>query len=224
VRKVKANVGMLYQFLIQQSGFIMVIKTATYLISSPDYTKCPKPVFPEYAFIGRSNVGKSSLINLLTNNEKLAKTSGTPGKTQLINHFEINNSWYLVDLPGYGFAKRSMSQRKQWEKMIEDYLRKRENLVNVFVLIDSRHNPQKIDIDFVNQLGEWEIPFSLVFTKADKSTQAEVSRNIKAFLNKMKETWQFLPPHFVTSTVKKSGRDAILDYIEELNIQFRAIA
>ncbi|GEP91075.1 GTP-binding protein [Chitinophaga terrae (ex Kim and Jung 2007)] len=202
----------------------MVIKTATYLISSPDYTKCPKPVFPEYAFIGRSNVGKSSLINLLTNNEKLAKTSGTPGKTQLINHFEINNSWYLVDLPGYGFAKRSMSQRKQWEKMIEDYLRKRENLVNVFVLIDSRHNPQKIDIDFVNQLGEWEIPFSLVFTKADKSTQAEVSRNIKAFLNKMKETWQFLPPHFVTSTVKKSGRDAILDYIEELNIQFRAIA
>lgn len=202
----------------------MVIKTATYLISSPDYTKCPKPVFPEYAFIGRSNVGKSSLINLLTNNEKLAKTSGTPGKTQLINHFEINNSWYLVDLPGYGFAKRSMSQRKQWEKMIEDYLRKRENLVNVFVLIDSRHNPQKIDIDFVNQLGEWEIPFRLVFTKADKSTQAEVSRNIKAFLNKMKETWQFLPPHFVTSTVKKSGRDAILDYIEELNIQFRAIA
>lgn len=202
----------------------MVIKTAAYLISSPDYTQCPKPVFPEYAFIGRSNVGKSSLINLLTNNEKLAKTSGTPGKTQLINHFEINSSWYLVDLPGYGFAKRSLSQRKQWEKMIQDYLRKRENLMNIFVLIDSRHSPQKIDIDFINQLGEWEVPFSLVFTKADKSTQAEVSRNIKAFLNKMKETWQFLPPHFVTSTVKKSGRDAILDYIEELNVQFRAIA
>lgn len=202
----------------------MVIKTATYLISSPDWTKCPKPDYPEYAFIGRSNVGKSSLINLLVNNEKLAKTSGTPGKTQLINHFEINNSWYLVDLPGYGFAKRSMSQRKQWEKMIEDYLRKRENLMNVFVLIDSRHSPQKIDIDFINQLGEWQIPFSLVFTKADKSTQLEVSRNIKSFLNKMKESWEFLPPHFVTSTVKKSGRDKILDYIEELNVQFRAIA
>ncbi|RFS24451.1 YihA family ribosome biogenesis GTP-binding protein [Chitinophaga silvatica] len=202
----------------------MVIKTATYLISSPDWTKCPKPDYPEYAFIGRSNVGKSSLINLLTNNEKLAKTSGTPGKTQLINHFEINNAWYLVDLPGYGFAKRSMSQRKQWEKMIEDYLRKRENLMNVFVLIDSRHSPQKLDIDFINQLGEWQIPFSLVFTKADKSTQLEVSRNIKSFLNKMKESWEFLPPHFVTSTVKKSGRDKILDYIEELNVQFRAIA
>jgi GTP-binding protein len=202
----------------------MVIKTATYLISSPDWTKCPKPDFPEYAFIGRSNVGKSSLINMLANNERLAKISGTPGKTTLINHFTINDAWYLVDLPGYGFAKRSMSQRKQWQKMIEDYLRKRENLMNVFVLIDSRHSPQKIDIDFINQLGEWQVPFSLVFTKADKSTQAEVSRNIKTFLNKMKETWEFLPPHFVTSTVKKSGRDAILDYIEELNVQFRAIA
>ena len=202
----------------------MVIKTATYLISSPEWTKCPKPEFPEYAFIGRSNVGKSSLINMLANNERLAKISGTPGKTTLINHFTINDAWYLVDLPGYGFAKRSMSQRKQWQKMIEDYLRKRENLMNVFVLIDSRHSPQKIDIDFINQLGEWQVPFSLVFTKADKSTQAEVSRNIKTFLNKMKETWEFLPPHFVTSTVKKSGRDAILDYIEELNVQFRAIA
>ncbi|SHK91823.1 GTP-binding protein [Chitinophaga jiangningensis] len=202
----------------------MVIKTAEYLISSPDWEKCPKPNLPEYAFIGRSNVGKSSLINLLTNNEKLAKTSGTPGKTTLINHFIINQSWYLVDLPGYGFAKRSMSQRRQWEQMIENYLRKRQNLVNVFVLIDSRHEPQKIDIEFINQLGEWQIPFSLVFTKADKSTQAEVSRNVKAFHNKMRETWQFLPPHFVTSVVKKSGRDAILGYIEELNAQFRAIA
>ncbi|MBV7532307.1 ribosome biogenesis GTP-binding protein YihA/YsxC [Chitinophaga sp. sic0106] len=202
----------------------MVIKTAEYLISSPDWEKCPKPNLPEYAFIGRSNVGKSSLINLLTNNEKLAKTSGTPGKTTLINHFIINQSWYLVDLPGYGFAKRSMSQRRQWEQMIENYLRKRENLVNVFVLIDSRHEPQKIDIEFVNQLGEWQIPFSLVFTKADKSTQAEVSRNVKAFLNKMRETWQFLPPNFVTSVVKKTGRDGILGYIEELNAQFRAIA
>ncbi|MFB6455256.1 ribosome biogenesis GTP-binding protein YihA/YsxC [Chitinophaga sp. Hz27] len=202
----------------------MVIKTAEYLISSPDWEKCPKPTWPEYAFIGRSNVGKSSLINLLTNNEKLAKTSGTPGKTQLINHFIINNAWYLVDLPGYGFAKRSMSQRRQWEQMIENYLRKRENLVNVFVLIDSRHAPQKIDIEFINQLGEWQVPFSIVFTKADKGTQAEVSKNVKLFLNKMRETWEFLPPHFVTSTVKKMGRDAILGYIEELNAQFRAIA
>ncbi|WP_240975105.1 ribosome biogenesis GTP-binding protein YihA/YsxC [Chitinophaga fulva] len=202
----------------------MIIKSAEYLISSPDWEKCPTPNMPEYAFIGRSNVGKSSLINILANNEKLAKTSGTPGKTVLINHFLINKEWYLVDLPGYGFAKRSMSQRKQWEKMIEDYLRNRTNLVTIFILIDSRHSPQKIDIDFVNQLGEWNVPFSLVFTKADKSTQAEVSRNVKAFLNKMRETWEFLPAHFVTSTVKKSGRDAILGYIEELNAQFRAIA
>ncbi|MBO9730389.1 MAG: YihA family ribosome biogenesis GTP-binding protein [Chitinophaga sp.] len=202
----------------------MVIKSAEYLVSSPDWEKCPSPIWPEYAFIGRSNVGKSSLINILANNEKLAKTSGTPGKTQMINHFAMNKAWYLVDLPGYGFAKRSMSQRRQWEQMIENYLRKRPNLVSVFVLIDSRHQPQKIDIDFVNQLGEWNIPFSLVFTKADKSTQAEVSKNVKAFLNKMKETWQFLPANFVTSTVKKSGRDAILNYIDELNAQFRAIA
>ncbi|MBC9930868.1 YihA family ribosome biogenesis GTP-binding protein [Chitinophaga qingshengii] len=202
----------------------MIIKSAEYLISSPDWEKCPTPNMPEYAFIGRSNVGKSSLINILANNEKLAKTSGTPGKTVMINHFQVNKEWYLVDLPGYGFAKRSMSQRKQWEKMIEDYLRKRTNLVTIFVLIDSRHSPQKLDIDFVNQLGEWNVPFSLVFTKADKSTQAEVSRNVKAFLAKMRETWEFLPPHFVTSTVKKTGRDAILGYIEELNAQFRAIA
>src|SRR5687767_11900723 len=159
----------------------MIIQSATYLISSPDYTKCPKPDRPEYAFIGRSNVGKSSLINMLCDNHKLAKTSGAPGKTQLINHFEIKSlpdnhaasgakadAWYLVDLPGYGFAKVSQSKRKQWEQMIENYLRKRENLLTVFVLIDSRHSPQKLDLDFVNQLGEWEIPFSLVFTKADK--------------------------------------------------------
>lgn len=202
----------------------MVIKSAEYLISSPDWEKCPKPEFPEYAFIGRSNVGKSSLINILANNEKLAKTSGNPGKTQLINHFLMNQSWYLVDLPGYGFAKVSQSQRKKWEKMIEDYLRKRENLMNVFVLIDSRHTPQKLDLDFINQLGQWQVPFCLVFTKADKNTQAETSRNVKTFLNKMRETWQFLPAHFVTSTVKKTGRDAILGFIEELNAQFRAIA
>src|ERR1044072_8751411 len=135
----------------------MIIKSAEYLISNAEWDKCPKPVLPEYAFIGRSNVGKSSLINMLANNDKLAKTSGTPGKTQLINHFLINQAWYLVDLPGYGFAKVSQSARRRWEQMIENYLRKRENLVNVFVLIDSRHTPQKLDLEFINQLGEWQV-------------------------------------------------------------------
>lgn len=199
----------------------MVIKSATYLISSPDYTKCPKPDKPEYAFIGRSNVGKSSLINLICDNEKLAKTSASPGKTQLINHFIINGDWYLVDLPGYGFAKVSQSSRRRWEQMIENYLRKRENLTNVFVLIDSRHNPQKIDLDFINQLGNWEIPFNLIFTKADKSTQKEVAANVKAFLNEMRKTWQFLPQHFVTSAVKKTGRKEILKFIGECNQQLK---
>ncbi|MBP1652637.1 MAG: small GTP-binding protein [Bacteroidetes bacterium] len=202
----------------------MIIKSAEYLISNVEWDKCPTPNLPEYAFIGRSNVGKSSLINMLANNEKLAKTSGTPGKTQLINHFVINKDWYLVDLPGYGFAKVSQSQRRSWEKMIENYLRKRQNLVNVFVLIDSRHAPQQLDLDFVNQLGEWQIPFNLVFTKADKSTQAETSKNVKAFLNKLRESWEFLPANFVTSTVKKMGRDKILEFIDEMNMQFRAIA
>lgn len=202
----------------------MVIKTSEYLISNEFYDKCPKPNLPEYAFIGRSNVGKSSLINMLANNEKLAKTSGTPGKTTLINHFIINKDWYLVDLPGYGYAKRSMSQRKTWEKMIENYVRKRENLVNVFILIDSRHTPQALDLEFVNQLGEWQVPFTLVFTKADKSTQLEVSRNVKAFLNRLRETWEFLPQHFVTSTAKRLGRDAILAFIDENNKMFQPIA
>jgi GTP-binding protein len=191
----------------------MQIKSAEYVISSPDFTMCPAPDKPEFAFIGRSNVGKSSLINMLADNQKLAKTSGTPGKTQLINHFNINKQWYLVDLPGYGFAKVSQNSRNRWEQMIENYLRKRESLLNVFVLIDGRHSPQKIDIDFVNQLGEWGIPFTLVFTKADKETQKVVSLNVKLFLEKMRETWQFLPQHFVTSAVKKQGRDKILEFI-----------
>lgn len=199
----------------------MEIHSAVYMISNPDYTNCPKPDRPEYAFIGRSNVGKSSLINMITGKDKLAKTSGSPGKTQLINHFDIDNSWYIVDLPGYGFAKVSQTQRKQWEKMIEDYLRKRENLVNVFVLIDSRHSPQKIDLEFVNRLGKWNIPFCLVFTKADKENQRIVSANIKDFLAKMRETWQFLPQHFVTSAVKKMGRDKIRSLIATMNQEFR---
>ena len=218
----------------------MIIQSATYIISSPDYTKCPKPDRPEFAFIGRSNVGKSSLINMLCDNHKLAKTSNSPGKTQLINHFDIKSlpsaasgegaakssrtaggvkadAWYLVDLPGYGFAKVSQTQRRQWEQMIENYLRKRENLLTVFILIDSRHSPQKLDLDFVNQLGKWEIPFCLVFTKADKETQKEVSKNVKAFLDEMRKTWQFLPRHFVTSAEKKMGREKMLEFIESCN-------
>ena len=192
----------------------MKITYAEYIISSPDFTKAPAPDKPELAFIGRSNVGKSSLINMLADNQKLAKTSGTPGKTQLINHFIINGEWYLVDLPGYGFAKVSINARNRWEQMIENYLRKRENLVHVFVLIDGRHTPQKIDLEFVNKLGKWEIPFSLVFTKSDKETQKTVSQNVKLFLEKMRESWQFLPAHFVTSAAKKTGKEKLLTFIE----------
>jgi len=205
----------------------MKIKSAKYLISSPDFKQAPKPDRPEYAFIGRSNVGKSSLINMICDNQKLAKTSSAPGKTQLINHFEVISTdekqdlqWYLVDLPGYGFAKISQSSRRRWEQMIENYLRKRENLTNVFVLIDSRHEPQQIDLNFINQLGKWEVPFTLVFTKADKETQRVVSKNVKAFLNEMRKEWQFLPQHFVTSVMKKMGRDKILASIDQMNLGF----
>lgn len=194
----------------------MIIRNATYVISSPAHTGCPKPDRPELAFIGRSNVGKSSLINLICNQEKLAKTSGSPGKTQLINHFDINHEWYLVDLPGYGYAKVSQNQRKSWTKMIEEYLRKRENLINVFVLIDSRHSPQKIDLEFVRQLGEWQVPFALVFTKADKSTQRETAQNVKKFKEEMLKEWDELPPAFVTSTVKKMGKKEILEFIDDV--------
>lgn len=208
----------------------MQIKQATYIISSPEFEKCPQPDKAEYAFIGRSNVGKSSLINMLCNNEKLAKTSGSPGKTQLINHFEITSTigdeskqsslkWYLVDLPGYGFAKVSQNSRRRWEQMIENYLRKRENLTMVFVLIDSRHSPQKIDLEFLGNLKKWDVPLCLIFTKSDKENQRTVSKNVKDFLNAMRETWQFLPQHFISSAVKKSGREKILTYIEEVNQQ-----
>ena len=205
----------------------MHIKKAQYIISSPDYEKCPVPDKPEYAFIGRSNVGKSSLINMLCNNDKLAKTSNSPGKTQMINHFEISSvskmgeydetKWYLVDLPGYGFAKISLNSRRRWEQMIENYLRKRENLVDVFVLIDSRHAPQKLDLEFIKNLNLWQIPFTLIFTKADKEKQAVVSKNIKSFLESLRTTQQFLPQHFVSSSVKKLGKSKILDLIQEMN-------
>ena len=205
----------------------MHIKKAEYIISSPSFEKCPPPGRPEYAFIGRSNVGKSSLINMLCNNEKLAKTSNSPGKTRLINHFEISSvskpgeynetKWFLVDLPGYGFAKISQNSRRRWEQMIENYLRKRENLTNVFVLIDSRHTPQKLDLDFIKKLGLWEVPFTLVFTKADKEKQAIVSKNVKLFLEALRKTQQFLPQHFVSSSIKKMGKTKILDLINEMN-------
>lgn len=202
----------------------MDIVSAEYVISSPDYEKCPPPDKAEFAFIGRSNVGKSSLINMLCNNQKLAKTSGTPGKTQLINHFIVNKSWYIVDLPGYGFAKVSLKDRRRWEQMIENYLRKRTSLVNVFVLIDSRHGPQKIDLEFVNKLGEWQVPFALVFTKADKETQKTVAANVKAFLDAMRKDWEFLPAHFVTSAEKKQGKDKLLRFIGEAKSNFSASA
>lgn len=202
----------------------MNIKSADYLISSPSFDKCPKPDRAEYAFIGRSNVGKSSLINMICQKQNLAKTSSSPGKTQMINHFKITtkekkgeNSWYLVDLPGYGYAKTAQKTRRSWGQMIENYLRKRENLSNVFVLIDSRHAPQTIDLEFLQMLGKWEIPFSVVFTKSDKEKPGVVKRNVEDFLNKMRETFYFLPESFVTSAEKKIGRDELLKFIEDLS-------
>ncbi len=201
----------------------MEIIKASYLISSPSVDKCPAPDKAEFAFIGRSNVGKSSLINMLCNNQGLAKTSATPGKTQLINHFEItskikgesNANWYLVDLPGYGYAKVSQSSRRRWEQMIENYLRKRKNLVNVFVLIDGRHPPQKIDLEFIEQLSKWEIPFAIAFTKTDKEKPGVVKRNVEAFAEKLRESWQFLPAFFITSSTKKEGKAELLNFIEQ---------
>jgi GTP-binding protein len=202
----------------------MEIIQASYLISSPSVDQCPKPDKPEYAFIGRSNVGKSSLINMITKKKELAKVSSSPGKTQLINHFTVLSSdkkeWYLVDLPGYGYAKRSQSMRKSWQKMIEGYIRKRENLVNLFVLIDSRHEPQKLDLDFVNQLGEWRIPFALVFTKSDKSLQQVTAANVNSFLKELSEHWQEPPPFFVTSAIKHTGSRQLLGFIGDLNTAF----
>ena len=202
----------------------MEIIAASYVISSPSVDKCPKADRPEYAFIGRSNVGKSSVINMICNKKELAKISSSPGKTKLINHFSITSNnkqeWYLVDLPGYGFAKVSQSERKSWKKMIESYIRTRENLVSLFALIDSRHEPQQKDLEFINQLGEWQIPFALVFTKADKITQKETAAHVKEFLERMRKDWEYLPPHFVTSAVKHLGAKQLRQYIGQLNDNF----
>jgi len=211
----------------------MQITEASYIKSSANYTQCPAADKPEYAFIGRSNVCKSSLINMLCNKKALAKTSSAPGKTQLINHFLINagaknhstkkkEEWYLVDLPGYGYAKVSQKQRKSWSKMIEDYILQRENLGTLFALIDSRHEPQQIDLEFINQLGEWQVPFTIVFTKADKNKPGATDRNVQSFLDKLHEFWDELPPAFVTSAVKANGRDELLTFISDLNKDFVA--
>lgn len=198
----------------------MIVKSAEYVQSVTDWKKCPSPTLPEYAFIGRSNVGKSSLINMLVRNNKLAKTSSKPGKTQTINHFLINKDWYLVDLPGYGYASISKTMREKWQKMINDYLVCRENLQLVFVLVDSRLDPQKIDIDFINGLGESGVPFSIIFTKTDKLSASKVQGNVQRFKNKLMETWEELPFMLLTSSETGKGRDEVLQYIEEINTNY----
>jgi len=195
----------------------MIIQSAEFLQSNTSVKDCPRPDYPEYAFIGRSNVGKSSLINMLIGRKGLAKTSSTPGKTQLINHFLINQKWYIADLPGYGFAKVSKTSKAKWDLMIREYLLQRPNLLTVFVLIDSRHEPQKIDLNFIHWLGTKEIPFSIVFTKMDKLSKAKVLKNTDQFKREMLKTWAALPPLFVTSSENKTGRDEVLGFIEEVN-------
>lgn len=200
----------------------MDIVSAEYMKSSPGYKDCPETDKPEFAFIGRSNVGKSSLINMVTGKKHLAKTSSTPGKTQLINHFEIISSdkkgkkekWYLVDLPGYGYAKVSKGSRNNWDNMIGSYIRKRENLKMLLVLIDSRHEPQKPDLEFINNLGEWQVPFAIVFTKTDKNKKAATERNVMAMANELQKTWEALPPYFLTSATERTGRDELLEFLE----------
>lgn len=198
----------------------MQIKTITFLQSVVDWQKCPNTLLPEYAFIGRSNVGKSSLINMVANNSKLAKTSGKPGKTQTINHFIVNNQWYLVDLPGYGYAKISKSIRENWTKMIMDYITLRENLQFLFVLVDSRLEPQKNDLDFINQLGEKMVPFGIIFTKSDKLTATGAQKNIDLLKKTLRESWDELPPMIISSASSGAGKEEILSFIEEVNKQY----
>ena len=194
-----------------------LIKNARFVISNSDIKKCPNDGKPEYAFIGRSNVGKSSLINMLTGHSKLAMTSSKPGKTLLINHFIVNNEWYLVDLPGYGYAKRSKNQQEQLQHIISNYILDREQMTLLFVLIDSRHEPQKIDLEFFQWLGENGVPFSIVFTKADKLTRSKLAENVAAYKKRLLEDWEELPPVFITSSETALGRDEVLQYIDEVN-------
>jgi GTP-binding protein len=195
----------------------MQIKHAVFVKSAPHYKDCPDPSFPEYAFIGRSNVGKSSLINIITGHKKLAKTSSTPGKTQLINHFLVNDSWYLTDLPGLGFAKVSKSIKVKWERMIQDYLLKRVNLVCAFLLIDSRHKPLKNDMEFIEWLGAKQIPFTIVFTKVDKLGSNALKKNIDTYLQYLQNSWDPLPPYVLSSSSTGQGRDEILSFIDDCN-------
>ncbi|MCR5152292.1 MAG: ribosome biogenesis GTP-binding protein YihA/YsxC [Prevotella sp.] len=199
----------------------MDIKKSEFTISSATVAQCPQTDLPEYAFIGRSNVGKSSLINMLCNHKGLAKTSATPGKTLLINHFIINNEWYIVDLPGYGFAKRSKTVQDKLRKMIESYILQRKQLVNLFVLVDIRHEQQKIDREFVDWLGQSGIPFAIVFTKADKVGRVKAKNNALAWMEKLKDVWEELPPYFITSSDDRTGRDEVLDYIESINKEIK---
>ena len=200
----------------------MDISSASFLISNTTFKKCPQDEKPEFAFIGRSNVGKSSLINMLTGKKKLAKTSSTPGKTQLINHFVINEDWYLVDLPGYGYAKASKKSRQSWEIFITEYLLHRESLLTTFVLIDARLPPQKIDLEFMNWCGGKGIPFTIVFTKTDKMSSSALQRNLKAYSKELLKYWDELPPIFVTSSESKLGRESILNYVNEILVAFKA--
>ncbi len=195
----------------------MEIKNSQFVISAPTVEKCPKDNKPEYAFIGRSNVGKSSLINMLCNHKGLAKTSATPGKTLLINLFLVNREWYLVDLPGYGYAKRSKSVQDQLQRMISSYILQRQQLVNVFVLIDIRHDPQKIDREFIDWLGVSSVPFCIVFTKADKLGPVKARQNAERWMESLRDTWETLPPYFITSSEKKTGRQEVIDYIGQIN-------
>lgn len=197
----------------------MEIKSAIFLMSNTSVEKCPKPDLPEFAFIGRSNVGKSSLINMITNHKKLAKTSARPGKTQLINHFLINENWYLVDLPGYGYAKVSKTQRNKFQAYISDYIIKRENLYCLFVLIDSRHEPQKIDLEFIEWLGEKGIPFSIIFTKADKLGRNKIASNVAYYKKQLLKNWEELPPIFVSSSETGMGKEEILNFIASIDSQ-----